>query len=84
MEKLNINPESLFSYFMQICEIPHGSKNEARISSFLYDFGKELGYETLTDSVGNVLSWNPYIHFNRGEMNTDAQGGCVIDFTDYE
>ena len=37
----------------------------------------------IADSAGNVLSWNPYIHFNRGEMNTQAEGGCVIDFTDY-
>lgn len=59
MEKLNIKPESLFGYFMQICEIPRGSKNEAQISSFLYDFGKGLGYETLTDSVGNVLIKKP-------------------------
>jgi len=38
----------------------------------------------IVDSVGNVLFWNPYVHFNRGEVNTDAQGGCVIDFTNYE
>ena len=37
----------------------------------------------IADSVGNVMLWNPYIHFNRGEMNTDALGGCVIDFTNY-
>ena len=37
----------------------------------------------IADSAGNVMLWNPYIHFNRGEMNTDAQGGCVMDFTDY-
>ena len=37
----------------------------------------------IADSMGSVMLWNPYIHFNRGEMNTDAQGGCVIDFTDY-
>ena len=38
----------------------------------------------IEDSMDNVLIWNPYIHFNRGEMNTDAQGGYVIDFTNYE
>ena len=38
----------------------------------------------VVDSVGNVLMWNPYIHFNRGEVNTDAQGGLVLDFTNYE
>ena len=37
----------------------------------------------IEDSVGNVLIWNPYVHFNRGEVNTDAQGGSVIDFTNY-
>ena len=38
----------------------------------------------IADSVGNVMIWNPYIHFNRGEINTDAQGGLVLDFTNYE
>lgn len=38
----------------------------------------------IEDSMDNMLIWNPYIHFNRGEMNTDAQGGYVIDFTNYE
>ena len=38
----------------------------------------------IEDSMDNVLIWNPYVHFNRGEVNTDAQGGCVIDFTKYE
>ena len=38
----------------------------------------------IVDSMDNVLIWNPYVHFNRGEVNTDAQGGCVIDFTNYE
>ena len=38
----------------------------------------------IEDSMDNVLFWNPYVHFNRGEMNTDALGGYVIDFTNYE
>ncbi|MBQ7825843.1 MAG: hypothetical protein IJ337_05780 [Clostridia bacterium] len=37
----------------------------------------------IVDSMDNVLIWNPYVHFNRGEVNTDALGGCVIDFTNY-
>ena len=37
----------------------------------------------IEDSVGNVMRWNPYIHFYMGEMNTQAQGGWVIDFTNY-
>ena len=59
MNKLNLNPESLFGYFLQICEIPHGSKNEAQISAFIQNFGRELGYETIADAVGNVLIKKP-------------------------
>ena len=59
MNKQNLNPESLFGYFLQICEIPHGSKNEAQISAFIQNFGRELGYETIADAVGNVLIKKP-------------------------
>ena len=59
MEKINLQPQEVFDFFMQICEIPHGSKNEAQISAFLQNFGKELGYETIADSVGNVLIKKP-------------------------
>ena len=59
MEKLHLQPESVFNYFLQICEIPHGSKNETAISAFLQEFGKGLGYETVADSVGNVLIKKP-------------------------
>ncbi|MBR5475357.1 MAG: aminoacyl-histidine dipeptidase [Bacteroidaceae bacterium] len=59
MEKLNLQPKMLFEYFAQICEIPHGSKNEERISQFLQDFGKSLGLETIADAAGNVLIKKP-------------------------
>lgn len=59
MGKLQLQPQAVFDFFMQICEIPHGSKNEAQISAFLQNFGKELGYETIADAVGNVLIKKP-------------------------
>ena len=59
MEQLKLNPESVFDYFFQICAIPHGSKNEGQMSVFLQNFGKELGYETIADEVGNVLIKKP-------------------------
>lgn len=59
MEKLQLQPQAVFDFFMQLCEIPHGSKNEAQISSFLQEFGKGLGYETVADAVGNVLIKKP-------------------------
>ena len=54
-----LQPEVLFGYFLKISEIPRGSKNEAQISAYLQNFGKELGYETIADSVGNVLIKKP-------------------------
>lgn len=59
MEKLNLQPKMLFEYFAQICEIPHGSKNEEKISLFLQEFGKSLGLETVADAAGNVLIKKP-------------------------
>ena len=59
MENNKLQPEALFGYFKKICEIPHGSKNEAQISAYLQNFGKELGYETIADAVGNVLIKKP-------------------------
>lgn len=59
MEKLNLEPKNLFDFFAQICEIPHGSKHEEKISLFLQNFGKELGLETIADEMGNVLIKKP-------------------------
>ena len=41
MENLQLQPKAVFDYFLQVCEIPHGSKNEAQISEFLCNFGKK-------------------------------------------
>ena len=59
MEKLKLQPQMVFDYFLQLCEIPHGSKNEAAISKFLQDFGKGLGLETMADDMGNVFIKKP-------------------------
>lgn len=59
MRKDNLQPEMLFKYFAQICEIPHGSKNEEKISLFLQEFGRSLGLETISDAAGNVLIKKP-------------------------
>ena len=59
MAELNLQPASLFGFFQEISEIPRGSKNEAQISAHLQAFGKALGYETVADTVGNVLIKKP-------------------------
>ena len=59
MENVRVEPQKVFDFFLQLCEIPHGSKNEAQISQFLQNFGKSLGFETIADEVGNVLIKKP-------------------------
>ena len=59
MEKLDLKPQAVFDFFLQICAIPHGSKNERQISEYLQDFGKSLGLDTIADDAGNVLIKKP-------------------------
>ena len=33
----NLEPKSVFSYFEEICSIPHGSKNTEKIADYLVD-----------------------------------------------
>ncbi len=55
----NLNPQPLFSYFGQICQVPRPSKKEEKIRKFLLDFARENGLNSKTDSVGNVLISKP-------------------------
>lgn len=81
MENLQLQPKAVFDYFLQVCEIPHGSKNEAQISEFLCNFGKKLGLETVSDSVGNVLIKKPAApgYENRKTIILQAHMDMVCD-----
>lgn len=91
MVSLNLEPSAVFGYFEQICNIPHGSKHEEQISAFLQQFGKELGYETIADEVGNVLIKKPatpgyedrkcVILQGHMDMVCDKRPDVVHDFT---
>lgn len=91
MDSLNLEPRAVFGYFEQICNIPHGSKHEEQISAFLQQFGKELGYETIADEVGNVLIKKPatpgyedrkcVILQGHMDMVCDKRPDVVHDFT---
>lgn len=54
-----LQPTGLWSAFAELNAIPRPSKNEAAISRFTADWGKRLGLETVTDSLGNVLIRKP-------------------------
>jgi dipeptidase D len=55
----NIDPQPLFNYFEQICQVPRPSKKEEKIRQFLLDFAKKNGLHAKTDEVGNVLILKP-------------------------
>ncbi len=51
----NLEPMKVFSYFEDICKIPHGSGNLDGISSYLEQFAKERGLFYIRDSSNNVI-----------------------------
>lgn len=55
----SLEPKAVWRIFEQICNIPHPSKKEKAIAEYVVKFGKDLGLETLTDPIGNVLIRKP-------------------------
>src|SRR5690554_6867263 len=60
MNKLEqLNPQPLFTYFKQICQVPRPSKKEEKIRQYLLDFASKHQLKAKTDSAGNVLISKP-------------------------
>lgn len=56
MNKLaHLQPQPLFNYFEQICQVPRPSKKEEKIREFLLDFARKNKLTAKTDKAGNVL-----------------------------
>ncbi|HFS66668.1 MAG TPA: aminoacyl-histidine dipeptidase [Flavobacteriia bacterium] len=55
----NIEPKEIWKNFAKLNSIPRPSKKEERIREFMVNFGKNLGLETVLDSVGNVIIKKP-------------------------
>lgn len=51
----NLQPQKVFSFFEDICNIPHGSTNLDGISSYLEEFAKERELEYRRDEANNVI-----------------------------
>ena len=51
----NLKPELLWQIFEEICNIPHPSKHEGKISEYVLDFAKKHNIESFVDGVGNVI-----------------------------
>lgn len=58
-EIASLQPERVWQYFLDICQIPHPSKKEEKIMEYLLSTGKKLGLVTERDEIGNVLIRKP-------------------------
>ncbi len=54
-----LNPQPLWNYFEDICQVPRPSKKEEKIIAFLLDFAKNNNLNAKTDEIGNVLISKP-------------------------
>jgi dipeptidase D len=55
----NLEPNELWNKFADLNAVPRPSKKEERVISFIKDFGRNLGLETIEDEVGNVIVRKP-------------------------
>ena len=54
-----LKPASVWRFFEEICAIPHGSGNIAKISAYLQDFAKERKLDYVAEPCGNVIIRKP-------------------------
>jgi dipeptidase D len=50
-----LKPNEVWKYFYEITRVPRPSELEYKAVDFIYNFGKNLGLETIKDDVGNVI-----------------------------
>ena len=55
----NLQPKGLWESFYSLTQIPRPSGKRKEIATFLVNYGKSLGLETLQDEIGNVLIRKP-------------------------
>ena len=86
----NLEPRKVFHYFEEICNIPHPSYKEKKISDYLVNFAKEHGLEYYQDDLYNVVMIAPATEGYENEEPVILQGhmdmvcekapGVEIDF----
>lgn len=60
MRKLDkLQPQPVWNYFEDICQVPRPSKKEERIIRFLLDFADQNKLEAKRDEIGNILISKP-------------------------
>lgn len=90
MKKLaGLEPANVFSYFEEICAIPHGSKNTKRISDYLVKFANDHGLRCIQDEANNVILFGngtcgmenhePVILQGHMDMVCEKDADCPLD-----
>lgn len=76
MQKLleNLNPQSVFKYFEEICNIPHGSGNCEAIANYCVDFAKAHNLKYVKDKFNNVIIKKPASSGYEGKKAIILQG----------
>ncbi len=67
-----LEPAAVFSYFEEICAIPHGSRNTKQISDYLVDFAKKHNIRYVQDELNNVVL------FQEGTCGMEAHAPVIL------
>ncbi len=54
-----LEPQPVWNYFEEICQVPRPSKKEGKIIQYLLDFASKNKLEAKQDAIGNVLICKP-------------------------
>mgnify|MGYP004628392457 FL=1 len=86
----NLQPQKVFHYFEEICNIPHGSRNTKQISDYLVQFAKDRNLICYQDELNNVIikkdatagyeASEPIIIQGHMDMVCEKENDCDIDF----
>ncbi len=86
----NLQPQKVFHYFEEICNIPHGSRNTRQISDYLVQFAKDRNLTYYQDDLNNIIilkdatagyeNSEPIIIQGHMDMVCEKENDCDIDF----
>lgn len=86
----NLQPQKVFHFFEEICNIPHGSRNTKQISDYLVQFAKGRNLTCYQDELNNVIikkdatagyeASEPIIIQGHMDMVCEKENDCDIDF----
>jgi dipeptidase D len=69
-----LEPKNVFSFFEQLCAIPHGSGNTKEVSDWVADFARKRGLWYTQDDANNVIVKKPASSGYEGAAPVILQG----------